>query len=328
MGTCNDRGRRYAVRIVRALGLFAWRSRLYRQRMDALMQQIGQRMVHRALPRHPALTDEGRALDLDREVAFARSVMAGMAAMPLAVVDHRKMAGIQCLGQAADDFGGDGAGGKFAHGHYIDALNAKRRGLSEEFVTRRAGPRFHGRIDGKGQPCAEPGCEAPGEFRAPVIGGRRPGFDGPGDWRYLCLDHVRAFNNRYNFFDGMSTDEIEAEQTPYGGWDRETRAFSPNAGSAPRWADFTDPLDAIGARFARAEARERADGRELSESDRKALKLLGLGKDADRRALRTRYAELVRRYHPDRNGGDRSHEKALQDVISAYTQLKGRPAFA
>lgn len=200
--------------------------------------------------------------------------------------------------------------------------------MSEDFATRRAGPRFHGRIEGKERPCAEPGCQAPGEFRAPVIGGRRPGFDGPGDWRFLCLDHVRAFNNRYNFFDGMSADEIEAEQTPYGGWERETRAFSPNAGSTPRWADFTDPLDAIGARYARAETRERKDGRELSESDRKALRVLELDKDADRRALRTRYAELVRRYHPDRNGGDRSHEKALQDVISAYTQLKGRPAFA
>lgn len=126
----------------------------------------------------------------------------------------------------------------------------------------------------------------------------------------------------------MSSDEIEAEQTQYGGWDRETRAFSPGAGSGPRWADFTDPLDAIGARFARAADRQRKDGRELSENDRKAMHVLGLDQDADRRALRTRYAELVRRYHPDRNGGDRSHEKALQDVISAYTRLKGRPAFA
>ena len=50
--------------------------------------------------------------------------------------------------------------------------------------------------------------------------------------------------------------------------------------------------------------------------------------DADRRALRQRYLDLVRRYHPDKNGGDRSHEKALQAVIEAYTALKGRPAFA
>lgn len=185
--------------------------------------------------------------------------------------------------------------------------------------------KFHGRVEGDERDCSHPGCDSAGEFRAP--GHRRSGSDGPGDWRWLCLDHVRDFNTRYNYFEGMSPDEIEQAQTPYGGWDRETRAFSTNGSPPPRWADFADPLDAIGARFQSA-PREREDGRELSEADRKSLRLLGLGTNADRKALRQRYAELVRRYHPDRNGGDRSHEKALQAVIQAYTQLKSRPAFA
>jgi hypothetical protein len=186
--------------------------------------------------------------------------------------------------------------------------------------------RFHGRVEGRAQPCAQPGCAAAGEFRAP--GAWSADFDGPGDWRWFCLDHVRAFNSGYNYFDGMSADEISAAQNPYGGWDRETRAFAANGSPGPRWADFTDPLDAIGARFAGRGARLRKDGRELSEADRRHLRLLGLDLDVDRRGLRLRYAELVRRYHPDRNGGDRSHEKALQQVIEAYTALKGRPVFA
>jgi curved DNA-binding protein CbpA len=36
----------------------------------------------------------------------------------------------------------------------------------------------------------------------------------------------------------------------------------------------------------------------------------------------------VRRYHPDRNGGDRAHESELQKVIAAYQHLKGAAAFA
>jgi hypothetical protein len=191
--------------------------------------------------------------------------------------------------------------------------------------------RFHGRVERGEAVCAFPGCTEPGEFRAPPADGRRPGFDGPGDWRWFCLDHVRAFNSGYNYFNGMSADEISEAQNPYGGWDRETRAFA-NGGAdgPPRWADFADPLDAIGARFRRRAAQEplRQDGCELSGEDRKSLGVLGLGVDADRRALRTRYAELVRRYHPDRNGGDRSHETALRAVIDAYTQLKSRPVFA
>lgn len=194
----------------------------------------------------------------------------------------------------------------------------------------RRGARFHGRVEGAARHCASPGCTQPGEFRAPAEHGARSDFDGPGDWQWLCLDHVRAFNARYNFFDGMDAEEIEAAQRPYAGWERETRAFTATGGAdrPPRWADFADPLDAIGARFRRPVEPERTDGRPLSDGDRRNLRTLGLPHDADRKALRQRYAELVRRYHPDRNGGDRSHEKALQDVIAAYTQLKSAPAFA
>ncbi|MBX3560503.1 MAG: J domain-containing protein [Sphingomonas sp.] len=186
---------------------------------------------------------------------------------------------------------------------------------------------FHGRVEGRAKHCAHPGCDAPGEFRAP--GAVRPGFDGPGEWRWLCLDHVREFNSGYNWFDGMTPDEIADAQNPYGGWDRETRAFvTGGADRPPRWADFADPLDAIGARFQAMQPRERKDGRPLSDGDRKHLRTLGLEMDADRMDLRRRYSELVRRYHPDRNGGDRTHEKALQQTIEAYTALKSRPAFA
>lgn len=197
----------------------------------------------------------------------------------------------------------------------------------ERAAKDRPNTRFHGRIEGAADRCAHPGCAEAGEFRAPAEG-LTNGFGGPRGWRWLCLDHVREFNARYNYFSGMSTEEIEAEQRPFAGWERETRAFAVNGSPGPRWAEFTDPLDAIGARFRRKVDEARKDGRSLSGSERKALDTLGLDVNADRRALRQRYADLVRRYHPDRNGGDRSHEKALQEVISAYTQLKSASAFA
>ena len=62
--------------------------------------------------------------------------------------------------------------------------------------------------------------------------------------------------------------------------------------------------------------------------ERRALDLLDLPLDADRRALRMRYADLVRALHPDRNGGDRSHEARLQTVIEAYQLLKNAVVFA
>jgi hypothetical protein len=184
--------------------------------------------------------------------------------------------------------------------------------------------RLHGRIPRDGV-CQQPGCTDQGEFRAPLAPG---GPDGPGAWRWLCLDHVREFNAGYNFFRGMSPNEIAEAQTPYAGWERETRAFA-TAGTdrPPRWADFSDPLDAISARFRATMPQDRADGRPLSGEDRRALKELDLDVDADRKALRTRYAERLRKFHPDRNGGDRTHEAALGKTIAAYNQLRSSTAF-
>ena len=173
-----------------------------------------------------------------------------------------------------------------------------------------------------------PGCPEAGEFRAP--GDRGSGFDGPGEYRWYCLDHVRAFNAGYNWFAGMSPEEILAAQLPVHGWDRQTRAFSPTAGidAAPRWADFADPLEAINARARARRPAQRADGRAVTPDERRALETLDLPLEADRRALRMRYADLVRTLHPDRNGGDRSHEARLQLVVEAYQLLRKAIAFA
>ncbi|WEK44279.1 MAG: J domain-containing protein [Candidatus Sphingomonas colombiensis] len=190
----------------------------------------------------------------------------------------------------------------------------------------RPNARFHGRIAGD-RPCAAAGCAELGEFRAPPLEGSNG--EGPPAFRWFCLDHVRAFNAGYNYFEGMTVDEIHAAQSPMAGWERETRAFAhAGADRGPRWADFADPLDAISARFRREVAPERKDGKPLSGQDRASLKVLGLEANADRHALRQRYSELVRRYHPDRNGGDRSHEGTLAKVIAAYQQLRQAPAFA
>ena len=184
--------------------------------------------------------------------------------------------------------------------------------------------RLHGRVEGAQARCAVPGCGEPGEFKAPL---QPANFDGPGAWRFLCLDHVREHNAKYNFFDGMSSEEITEAQSPLAGWERPSRKFAANgADPPPRWSDFADPLDAISTRFGRI--REKGQPSRFTKPERRALSVLGLGEDSDRNQLRKRYSGLVRRYHPDKNGGDRTHEGKLGEVIEAYQLLKKAAAFA
>ncbi|KMS59596.1 molecular chaperone DnaJ [Novosphingobium barchaimii LL02] len=192
--------------------------------------------------------------------------------------------------------------------------------------------RFHGRVESGGRECTWPGCEEAGEFRAP--GGRPSGFDGPGDYLWFCLDHVRQFNSGYDYFDGMDTEEILRAQSPLHGWETQTRAFRPDAGvdEAPRWRDYADPLEAISARAKahvnRRRAEMQAEKAGFSPAERQALGVLGLDASIDRKTLRMRYTRLLRQYHPDHNGGDHSHAVKLQGVVEAYQTLKKAAAFA
>ncbi len=138
----------------------------------------------------------------------------------------------------------------------------------------------------------------------------------PGDtggWQWLCLDHVRAFNAKYNFFDGLTTDEIHEAQSPLAGWERDVhgRAFT-----------FGDPHNLFG-----GDRKATAPRRWSGTGDAQALQALGLGDDANAADIRRAYKRLVRRYHPDSNGGDRTQEGKLQVVVNAYTHLKASPAF-
>ena len=127
-------------------------------------------------------------------------------------------------------------------------------------------------------PVREPGCD-----QSRASSARRPrtaarsGLDGPGEYRYLCLDHVREFNARYNFFNGMSADEIHERAAPLMPAGSARRAPSRTTAPTGRRAG---PISAIrSTRSARGSAsgwQARAQGRQAAvEADRRALQGAG-----------------------------------------------------
>lgn len=171
--------------------------------------------------------------------------------------------------------------------------------------------------------CAHPGCDQPGDYRAPL---HRPGSafappSGPSPWQYLCLEHVRAFNAGWNWFEGMSEDAIWQAQTPYPSWDRETRAFAHNAMAGDDRID--DALGVLRWKTSAASAR-RSD---LSRADRQALAKLGLPESATLAEVKAAYRRLARRTHPDANAGDRRHEARFQALSEARAHLESSPTF-
>jgi hypothetical protein len=292
--------------------------------MNAVSGNVAQRGVDHALALQPGNPGEPLTFDKDGEVRFARSVVPRVAVVAGGIVDDIEAGGGKGGFEKLPHFHGERSGHAFHLGAMLAIWKTVRR------------DRFHGRYEGASCECQWPGCSEAGEFRAP--GRRPPGFDGPGEWRWFCLDHVREFNAGYDYFEGMDAEEILRAQSPIGGWDTQTRAFRPDAGidDAPRWNDYADPLEAISRRAREHVRQRRAEmgkaakaghgphgfGARFSPEEQRALKVLGLEQDVDRKTLRMRYTRLVRRFHPDHNGGDRSHEARLQLVVNAYQTLR------
>ena len=162
-----------------------------------------------------------------------------------------------------------------------------------------------------------PGCEAAGEFRAPRDRSRLR------DYYHFCLEHVRAYNQAWDFYKGMTPEEIEVHLKEDSGWQRPTWPLG-RLGMQGKFdpSQLKDPLGL----FADAKPTPRKSATKAPAELRAALDVLGLGWPLEEDALRERWKELAKRYHPDTNGGDKSAEERLKDVNRAYSLLRKRLA--
>jgi curved DNA-binding protein CbpA len=168
--------------------------------------------------------------------------------------------------------------------------------------------------------CEHPGCQAAGEYRAPK------GRTREGQYFRFCLPHVQEYNKSYNYFSGMNDDAVQAFQKdaltghrPTWGIGVNAKAGQTRAGNAT----YTDPFDLFEqAGRGRARARAEAEQPKVGRIAQKALETLHLDETADAAAIRAKYKQWVKRLHPDANGGDRSNEDKLREIINAYNTLK------
>ena len=173
--------------------------------------------------------------------------------------------------------------------------------------------------------CDWEGCQEPGEFRAPK------GVRSEGQYHNFCLEHVRHYNKAFNYFAGMSPDELdEALHAPPRAETRSTFATG-NAGAAraagkqgPQLGEKHGDPFGVFARYRYQQSKRPATERvkPLNELDRRALETLGFAKHAKSDEIKAAYKALVKMHHPDVNGGDASSEERLRSVIAAYTHLK------
>jgi hypothetical protein len=179
------------------------------------------------------------------------------------------------------------------------------------------------RLRAEHPPCEWPGCTGAATHRAPKGRTREKEY-----WRF-CLDHAREYNSSYNFFAGMSTDDVARYQREAVVGHRPTWKMGMNGGKsagrsrAARFRSAFEGADDAFEVFGEASNGERRrESRVIRNAERKALDALGLDAGATTEEVKLRFKTLVKRHHPDANGGDRSSEDRLREIIAAYKYLK------
>lgn len=164
--------------------------------------------------------------------------------------------------------------------------------------------------------CEHPGCKRPGMHRAPK------GRDREGQYFHFCIDHVREYNKTYNYFVGMGDDDVRTYQKDSLTGHRPTWKMGVNkqAAAGPDGYDARAGMRENAQRRA-AQAR-RPRERKLLALEKRSLDVLNLPYSARGAEIKARYKELVKLNHPDANGGDRSSEDRLREIIQAYNVLK------
>lgn len=169
--------------------------------------------------------------------------------------------------------------------------------------------------DAPGQHCDAPDCPLTGEYRAPKSRTNLREF------YWFCLDHVREYNASWDYYQGMSPGEIEAQLRSDTSWQR------------PSW-----PLGRLGATHRMEQTLEDAMhftfGAKSAEPPkpkappelREALEVLGLAWPVTMATVKSTYKKLAKRHHPDANGGNKASEEILKTINLAYATLRGKLA--
>ncbi len=165
--------------------------------------------------------------------------------------------------------------------------------------------------------CDSPGCAGEGFYRAP-----RSQHDLT-SYYWFCLEHVRGYNAKWDFFAGMNESEIDAFRRddvtghrptwPLGGRRRFGGTWDRGA-----WRDLFSLFGGTDGPGTRRPCSPPLAG------ERDALATMDLGQAATQIDIKTRFKQLVKRHHPDANGGDRKGEERLKVIINAYRLLVRR----
>ena len=157
-------------------------------------------------------------------------------------------------------------------------------------------------------------CKQIGLYKAPIE------KDNSKKFRLLCLEHIKLFNKNWNYFEGMTQNEIENFLKSDITWHRPTQQF----GSSDNFFNilWNNTLDDKFKIYKDDKLFNLKKRKKLSEKDKDAFKIMELELTADWSMIQKKFKTLVKKFHPDKNSGNKKYEDKLKKITLAYSHLK------
>ncbi|MDR3424947.1 MAG: J domain-containing protein [Alphaproteobacteria bacterium] len=160
--------------------------------------------------------------------------------------------------------------------------------------------------------CDHPACGQAGDYRAPK------GRDRLNDYYFFCLAHVREYNQAWDYFAGLSPEEVEAYTRDATVWERPSWPMG-RWGLNERKIRDKAMRDIFGD-SGKDEPARAAPPMPLAERD--ALAVLELTPPVDFLVIKTQYRALVKKHHPDLHGCSCESEEKFKNISQAFATLR------
>ena len=162
--------------------------------------------------------------------------------------------------------------------------------------------------------CEWENCNENGDFKAPVE------KDNSKNYRWLCEEHIKLFNKSWDYFEGMDQNQIEnflkSDITRH----RPTQKI----GSSDNFFNilWNNALNDKFNFFKKEKNINGFNGKKLSEKDMSAFRIMGLELNSGWPIIQKKFKTLVKKFHPDKNSGNKEFEDKLKKITLAYSHLK------
>ena len=166
--------------------------------------------------------------------------------------------------------------------------------------------------------CDKEECNENGKYKAPKSRIKL------NEYYYFCLNHVKEYNKSWDFYKGLTVNQIEKAMCKDTIWNRPSW---PLKGKPSKIMDQINELLNNDNNFFEKDSyyygfyKNKLIDETLTAEQNNALKLLNLELPVNLDQIKKKYKKLVKIFHPDVNGNNKDAENKFKEINESYKIL-------